>query len=74
MKRTLLKIVNPIVLLLVVNQFATGFDPRLYGKGTFRMAHKQMAFALLGALTAHLLLNSSWIRQTYLRKKRLPER
>jgi len=74
MKPILLKIINPVVLLLAVNQFATGFNPRLYGKGTFRLAHKQMAFVLLVALAAHLGLNNAWIRHTYFGKKRKPTR
>jgi hypothetical protein len=72
MKPILLKIINPIVLLLAVNQFATGFDPRLYGKNTFRFAHKQMAVVLLVALAAHLGLNYAWIRHTYFGKKQKP--
>jgi len=74
MKPILLKIINPIVLLLAVNQFATGFNPRLYGKSTFRLAHKQMAVVLLVALAAHLGLNNAWIRHTYFRKKQKPTR
>jgi len=70
MKPVLLKIVNPIVLLLAVNQFATGFNPRLYGKNTFRFTHKQMAIVLLIALAAHLGLNNAWIRHTYFQRKR----
>ena len=74
MKPLLLKIINPIVLVLMVNQFATGFNPRLYGKNTFRLAHKQMALVLLVALAAHLGLNNAWIRHTYFRKKQKPSR
>lgn len=74
MKPTLLKIINPILLLLAVNQFATGFNPRLYGKNTFKFSHKQMAIVLLIALAAHLGLNNAWIRHTYFQKKRKPSR
>ena len=63
-KRRLLRIINPIVLILVLNQLGTGFKPRLYGPGTFRLMHKQMAVILLIALIAHLALNFSWIRST----------
>lgn len=68
-KKTLLKIVNPILLLLVVNQLATGFRPRLYGPGSFRLMHKQMALLLSLTLMVHLMLNFTWIRNAY-RKRR----
>jgi hypothetical protein len=64
-KKTLLKIVNPILLVLMLNQLATGFKPRLYGLGTFRLMHKQMAVILSMVLVAHLALNFAWMRTTY---------
>lgn len=64
-KKTLLKIVNPILLALTVNQLATGFKPRLYGRGTFRLMHKQMAVILSIVLVAHLALNFAWMKSTY---------
>jgi len=73
MNSLLLKIINPIVLLLVINQFATGFKPRLYGPNTFRFTHKRMAIVLLLALAAHLGLNSAWVRHTYFRRKPKPK-
>lgn len=64
-KKTLLKIVNPILLVLIVNQLATGFKPRLYGLGTLKLMHKQMATILSLVLVAHLALNFAWLRNTY---------
>ena len=64
-KKTLLKVLNPILLVLVVNQLATGFRPRLYGPGSFKLMHKEMAVILSAVLAAHLLLNFTWIKSTY---------
>ncbi len=64
-KKTLLKIVNPILLILMVNQLSTGFKPRLYGPGTFRLMHKQMAVILSIVIVAHLTLNLAWIKSSY---------
>ncbi len=64
-KKTLLKIVNPILVVLVANQLATGFRPRLYGPGSFRLMHKQMAVILGVVLATHLALNFAWIINTY---------
>ena len=64
-KKTLLKIVNPILLALIVNQLATGFKPRLYGLGTFKLMHQQMAVILSIVLVAHLALNLAWMKDTY---------
>lgn len=74
MKSNWLKILNPIVLLLAANQFATGFRPGLYGKGTFRFAHKRMSILLLIALAVHLALNNAWVRRTYFRQRPSPKR
>ena len=74
MKSNWLKILNPIVLLLAANQFATGFRPGLYVKGTFRFAHKRMSILLLIALAVHLGLNNAWVRRTYFRQRPSPER
>jgi hypothetical protein len=64
-KKIWLKIINPVLLILVLNQLGTGFKPRLYGPGTFRLMHKQMAVILSIVLIAHLALNLPWIRNTY---------
>ncbi len=69
MNSLLLKILNPILLALVVNQFATGFFPALYGRNTFRLTHKQMAWVLMGALIAHLGLNRRWINHVYFKRR-----
>ena len=42
-KKTLLKIVNPILLVLAANQLATGFRRKVYGPGSCKLMHKQMA-------------------------------
>ena len=69
-KNTLLKIVNPILLMLVVNQLATGFRPKLYGTGSFKLMHKQMAVILTVALASHLALNFPWIKNAYKKNQR----
>ena len=68
-KKKWLKVVNPVLLLLVVNQLATGFRPRLYGPGSFRLMHKQMALVLTAVLAAHLVLNFGWVKNTYWKPK-----
>lgn len=64
-RKTLLKILNPLLLALVANQLATGYRPRTYGAGSFRVMHKQMALLLAVAVAAHLALNLPWIKNTY---------
>lgn len=68
-KKTLLKITNPVLLALVLNQLATGFRPRLYGPGSFGLMHKQMAIILSAVLAAHLVLNFTWVKNTYWKAK-----
>lgn len=68
-RKRLLKIINPVLFALTLNQLATGFKPRLYGAGTFRLMHKQMALILAVVLLTHLALNFPWVRNTYLKPK-----
>ena len=71
MKRnTMLKIVNPILGVLVVNQLVTGFASRSLSYETFGLLHKDGAIALAVAAVLHLLLNAGWIRNSYLKRTR----
>ncbi len=69
-KKDALKIINPILLVLVVNQFATGLKPNLFGAGSFRLMHKRVSWLLAAGLVAHLALNFSWIKSAYATKSK----
>lgn len=70
MKTTVLKIINPLLLLLVISQILTGiFADTIPGK-SFQIVHFGGGFLLLALVITHLALNWGWIRNQYLPKKK----
>ena len=70
-KNKVLKVVNLILALLVVNQFASVF---LFEKGVipytgFEWMHKRAAFVLLAVAAVHLVMNWNWVKANYFTKK-----
>ena len=69
MKRnTMLKIVNPILGVLLVNQLVTGFAGRSLSYEAFGLLHRGGAIALAVAAGLHLALNAGWIRASYFKR------
>ena len=70
MKRNdMLKIINPILGLLVVNQILTGVFGRSLSREAFEILHKDGGFVLAGVAALHLLLNWSWVKATYFKRR-----
>ncbi|MBN2185772.1 MAG: hypothetical protein JW746_10660 [Candidatus Krumholzibacteriota bacterium] len=66
MKRTaLLKVVNPVLGICLVNQLVTGFAHGKISHDTYELLHERggILFALVALL--HLILNWNWIRTNY---------
>lgn len=63
-KTTWLKIINPLMLLLLLSQGATGNFGREMGLGpeAFEKAHGMAGLALVLLALVHLVLNWSWVR------------
>ena len=69
-KQTLLKIVNPILGILFLNQLITGFLFEHMDYETFEMLHG-WGGALLGVFALlHVILNWSWIKANFLKSKK----
>ena len=64
-----LKIVNMVLLVLLINQAATGILGANLPYAVFVWGHKRAAFVLLAAAALHILLNWNWIKANYFRKK-----
>lgn len=64
MKNLILKIVNPLLLLFILFQFATAL---LRGNipGFFHSWHPVAGYVLVGLAMVHLVLNWGWVRGTY---------
>lgn len=64
-----LKIVNPILAVLVVNQILTGLFGRSLSHGAFEVFHKDGGFVLAGVAVLHLILNWNWVKANYFKRK-----
>jgi len=68
-KTTLLKILNPILGLLLLNQYLSGVFGRELTMDQFALLHRGGALALMVAAGLHVILNWGWIRAQYLSRK-----
>lgn len=66
-KAKALKILNPILLLILVYQAATGFSHDYLPRELFGYLHLIGAILLLAAVALHLILNWAWIRTNFLK-------
>ncbi|MEI8206956.1 MAG: hypothetical protein WCG03_08775 [Kiritimatiellales bacterium] len=69
MKRnTMLKIVNPVLAVLFINQILTGvFGGSLSGEA-FEILHEDAGFVLAAVATLHLILNWSWVKANFFKR------
>jgi heme A synthase len=66
MKRnTALKILNPILGILLVNQIATGLLRTKMSYEAFEILHEGAGVVLAGLVVLHLILNFNWIKANY---------
>ncbi len=68
-RNTMLKILNPLLILLLVNQMLTGMFGRSMSREAFQLFHKGGGVVLAAALVLHIILNWTWIRATYLKRR-----
>ena len=69
MKRnTLLKIINPVLALLVINQILTGLFGHSLSHEAFEILHKDGGFVLAGVAALHLILNWNWVKANYFKR------
>jgi len=69
-KTTMLKIVNPLLLLLVLTQGVTGMfrDQLGLDEAKFELFHVYTGLLLVALALVHLALNWSWIKSQFGRK------
>ena len=66
-KNTILKIINPTMGLLLLNQILTGFFGQQLPHKTFEILHKKSAIVIGCLVVAHIILNWSWVKANYLK-------
>jgi hypothetical protein len=65
-KRTAMKIVNPILALLVLNQPFSAFLSSMTHRDAFKSLHVGGGIGLLVFAAIHLMLNWNWVRINFL--------
>lgn len=71
MKRnTVLKILNPILGIFLVNQIATGLLRAKLSYEAFEILHETAGLVLAGLVVLHLILNFNWIKANYFKNKK----
>ena len=69
-KHSVLKVVNLILAVLVLNQLLTGFFRGSLSHEAFEVLHEGGAIVFAMAVAAHVILNWDWIRISYFRRSR----
>jgi hypothetical protein len=69
-KQTLLKFLNPLLPILLICQLITGFFNEQIGYETFEALHPNVGIALAVVALIHVVLNWSWIKSTYFKRKK----
>ena len=68
MKRNmLLKIINPVILILFIPQAFTALFRDHISLKTFEILHEGGGTILICLIAAHIILNFNWIKVTYLK-------
>lgn len=68
-KNRVLKVVNVILFMFIVNQAATGLLHSKLPHVVFEWGHERAAYLLLTVAAIHILLNWNWIKVSYFKKK-----
>ncbi len=64
-KQTLLKIVNPLLALLMINQALTGMFNLYLSNRAFTILHEWGGFVLSAMVIVHVALNWGWIKAQF---------
>jgi hypothetical protein len=67
-KNTLHKILNPILLVLFINQAITVLFLDELPRKAFEIFHKGAGGVLLGLIALHFILNFNWVKANYFTK------
>jgi hypothetical protein len=67
-RNTALKILNPILVVLFINQAATALLRDYISHEAFEIFHKFGGFVLLSLIAVHIILNFNWVRANYFSK------
>ena len=66
-RNTALKILNPVLGVLVLNQLLTGFFAEDLPHEAFEILHEGGAFVFAAAILLHVTLNWNWVISSFIR-------
>ena len=66
-RNSVLKVVNPVLGLAIMNQLVTGLLRGVIPRDTFQILHEWGGIAVAAAVVLHVSLNWAWIKATYFR-------
>lgn len=69
-KQNLLKIINPLLALLLLNQAATGILHNVLPRGVFELMHRG-GWILVILSIVHVYLNRGWVKSSFLPKGKI---
>ena len=70
MKRnTALKILNPVLAVLFINQALSGIFHHQISYEAFEILHKAAGKVFIGLVVVHFVLNFNWIKANYLKRR-----
>lgn len=64
-KQSALKIVNPLLGLLIINQALTGMFHLYLSNSAFKILHEWGGFVLSAMVIVHVVLNWSWVKAQF---------
>jgi sugar phosphate permease len=70
MKKLALKILNPLIALLLLNQVLSALLRGILSDEAFETIHEPGGFLLFAGVVLHLLLNWNWVKATFFKKKK----
>ncbi|MBN2704619.1 MAG: hypothetical protein JXR23_10460 [Pontiellaceae bacterium] len=70
-KQKLLKIVNPIMAILILNQMLTGLLNDVLSHESFEFFHEGGGLLLIATSIIHVYLNWNWVKNNFLRTGRV---
>ena len=70
MKKIALKILNPIIALLLLNQVLSALLNGILSRDAFETLHETGGFLLFAGVVLHVLLNWNWVKANFFKKKK----
>jgi hypothetical protein len=67
-KKSALKVINPIIAILIVNQAASATLRGLIGSEAFEILHEGGGILLLIGVMVHVILNWGWVKSAFFKK------